>query len=411
MIRASFKVPIPLLIFLLAVGVRLTFVHLFAQPPVNDLLWNDAVGWNLAQGHGYTASQSEPRVPGIFRTPGYPAFLAIVYWLFGHSYNAVYTAQSILDAGSAILIGTIALHYFPKRISLLTSLLYAIYPYPAMFCPVLHQDILLVFCVLFILFLLTRAIKSDGQAPWILVGVAAGLTALVKANMVLFIAVPAAAILFYFRTRRIQRLAVVLGSMIVVLLPWIIRNYVVFGSFPPLAAGATGTNLRLVVLELKGGEQAVREVGLSAPNTDLKQLVGDGQDLIKSEKSMAEIAFRELRKLWPQYSLLILKHIPRLWISKYSRWHSQKVALAGNILSWVVLVSGLLGMFLLRKKWRQLMPLYLTVFWITLLYAAYTVEARYTLPARPVMLCFVAAMIAAVLEKIWPGIFNEPFPE
>src|SRR4029453_16212380 len=70
-------------IFLLAFFVRLLFIKVFAVPPVNDLLWNDAVGWNLANNLGFTASQSPPYIPGVFRTPGYPAFLALVYTIFG----------------------------------------------------------------------------------------------------------------------------------------------------------------------------------------------------------------------------------------------------------------------------------------------------------------------------------------
>jgi 4-amino-4-deoxy-L-arabinose transferase-like glycosyltransferase len=406
MLPASFSLRVKIWIFAIAFLVRLIFVHFFATPPVNDLLWNDAVGWNLAQGNGYTAS--EPRVPGIYRTPGYPAFLAVIYLFFGHSYHAAYVAQALLDAGSAILLGAIAIHYLPASVAALASFLYAIYPYPAIFCGVLHQDILLIFSTLVVLLFLARAIKTDENHFWFLVGLAAGVSALVKANMILFILVPVISIFFYFRTERVKRLTLLFVSMILVLTPWIIRNYVIFGSFPPLAAGATGTNLRLLVLELNGGEQAVREWGRAAPNTELSKLMEDGRPLIDSEKQTAARALTELKRRWPEYTLVVLKHIPRLWISKYSRWHSHNVALAGNILSWMVLIPGVLGMFLLRKRWKELLPLYLTVIWITLMYAPYTVESRYTLPARAVMLCFVAAAVVALFSKVTRALQPDP---
>jgi hypothetical protein len=71
----------------------------------------------------------------------------------------------------------------------------------------------------------------------------------------------------------------------------------------------------------------------------------------------------------------------------------------GSLLSFFVLGLGLAGMFVLRKNWRNLLPLFLTVVLITFIYAPYTVEARYTLPARPVMLCFVASALAAGLYR------------
>src|SRR5690348_3327991 len=75
------------LIFLLALAVRLAFIALFWMPPESDRIWNDAVARNLLAGHGFTASQSEPRIPGVFRTPGYPAFVAAIYYVAGYSYR------------------------------------------------------------------------------------------------------------------------------------------------------------------------------------------------------------------------------------------------------------------------------------------------------------------------------------
>jgi hypothetical protein len=80
-----------------------------------------------------------------------------------------------------------------------------------------------------------------------------------------------------------------------------------------------------------------------------------------------------------------------LWVSRHAVWHGELVRYAGQVISLLVLIPGLTGMILLRKQWRLLLPFYLTIAIITVSYAFYTVEARYTLPARPVMLIFVAA--------------------
>jgi hypothetical protein len=387
------------LIFLIAVIVRVALVSQFAMPPYNDALWADAVGWNLVQGNGFSASQSEPRVPGIFRTPAYPFFLAFIYWIAGHSYTAVHIAQALLDAASAVLLGRIIAFYLTPGMAIFSSFLYAIYPYPGMFCGVVHQDILLVFCTLATLLLTSKAAKSASLNPWFFTGLSLGVLALVKANMLLFALLPVITIFHYFKENRILRSLILMAGMAVMLSPWVIRNYLVFHSFPPLAAGATGTNLRLLVLELDGGEAAVRNTGISGqPMTDPRNL-RDGPQLIKEEKILAQNALQELKRRWPEYCLNVMRHIPRLWITTYSRYHSELVGVIGSLLSFFVLGLGLAGMVILRKNWRGLLPLYLTVLLITAIYAPYTVEARYTLPARPVMLCFVASALAAAMRK------------
>src|SRR5713226_9588520 len=92
-----------LAIVVVAFLFRLAVVDVLGKRPVRDLIWNDAVAWNLAQGIGFTASQHPPYIPGIFRTPGFPAFLAVVYRIAGHNYRAGFVALALLDSLTAVL--------------------------------------------------------------------------------------------------------------------------------------------------------------------------------------------------------------------------------------------------------------------------------------------------------------------
>ncbi len=388
-------------IFVLAFIVRLIFVHLFSTGLVNELLWNDAVGWNLANGNGYTASRIEPFVPGIFRTPAYPFFLALVYFFCGHSVPSVYIAQAILDSFSSLLLFWLALTYVPMRIARLTAILYALYPYPAIFCGVLHQDILLIFATLLSLIAITRSLKRPESVwRWLVVGVSVGFTALVKGNFVLFLMVPFGTVLFLRITKRQKPgiLALIMIGFILTLLPWIVRNYLVFHSFPPLATGGSGIGLMLVQEELKGEDPLLKR-SHDAPIRDLKDFV-DGAESIRLEKERARKAISVLMQHRGQYVLVMGKHIPRLWLSKYAVWHGYFVRLSGIIISWIVLILGLAGMFLLRRQWLRMLPLYLTIATVTLMHVMYIVEARYTLPARPVMLVFVACTLVCAFDVL-----------
>lgn len=383
-------------IFLLALLVRLVFVHYLGRPPVKDQLWNDAVGWNLAQGHGFSARPGPPYTPGLYRSPGYPGFLAAVYALAGHSLKAAHTAQAIVDSVTALFVFAIASAFFGPEVSLLAGFLYALYPYSSIFCVITTQDILLTFTVTLVLWLVVRATHdTENWVGWVAVGVGLGFAALVKPFLILYAAVPAATLIVSTPWRKALKSFVLLSAAsVAVISPWAIRNYVVFHAFPPLAMGATGTNIGLLIREIKEGDRAILQEKAVAPSVSSDQYLRefvDGTELMAQESELARAALPELRRLWRQYLLLIASHIPLLWITRYAIFDRPFVAFAATIVSLLVLLPGVLGMWLLRTSWRRLMPLYATIILITLFYSPYTLEARYTLPARPAMIIFVAS--------------------
>src|SRR5262249_16478898 len=128
-------------VFAIAFVFRVMMLHVVHWPVVTDLYWSDQVALNLLQGHGFSASVTSPYVPGIFRSPGFPSFLAIVYGILGHSYTAALMMQAALDSGTAVLLALTASMLVPARTAMLAGVLYALYPYSAALCSMLHQDI------------------------------------------------------------------------------------------------------------------------------------------------------------------------------------------------------------------------------------------------------------------------------
>ncbi len=393
------------LTFLVALLFRLAVVHFLGTAPIRDLLWNDAVGWNLANGRGFTASASG-YVPGIFRTPGYPGFLSLIYRLFGHSYQAAFWAQSVVDSLTAVLVTLTALRFFPQRTAILAGALYATYPYAAAFCGLLSQDTLLTFSVIVAVLVMVMAQQTpDRWSLWLWCGLAVGLAALVKNFLILLVLLPLAVIVATAEVKKKARasLLVVVGLALVVA-PWVVRNYLWFHSFPPLAVGGSGTTLEILVESLDHGEDYVLQRAESSQVEPgyLDRFV-DGQALITQEKSATARVLPELARRWPKYSLLIVRHMGRLWVSTHAMGYRRAVALVALLVSWGYLLPAIMGMYLLRSRARALLALYGLVALITLAYSPYTVEARYTLPARPVMMVFVAVVLAAGLERLVAG--------
>lgn len=386
----------------MALVVRLVAVALFHTEPWGDLWWNDAVGWNLATGRGFTASPGEPRVPGVYRTPAYPAMLGLVYYLFGHSLVAAYIVQAVIDSVAVVVLGLIAIEVASVRIATLAALLYALYPYPAVLCGVLHQDILLTFFVLVAILLTVRAAAgSRGSGRWLLAGICTGLTGLVKANFVLFALVPALTMLMACsgKRRRASALMALASGVVLTIGPWVVRNYLVFGSIPPLAIGGTGTNLVALLRELGDPRPPTVLVDGKRYPVEIEpvQIVDsiplDGAKLIAAETELVRRAAPELLQRWPRYFRQAVNHVLWLWVTRgafYQSWAVNLVAVASSL---VLLVLGIAGIFLLRRSWRTLLPLHLAMVIVTLMHVPIRAEARYTLPVRPLLLLFVAVSL------------------
>lgn len=375
-------------LFLLAFAFRAVIISLFGQEPGADHIWNDAVAWNLAQGNGFTASQ-HGFVPAIFRSPGYPTFLDLIYSLFGHSFKAGFLANAVLDSFSTVFLALIVAKLSSVRHALLSGALYALYPYPAMFCGMLIQDTLVTFLVMSVLLVLV----SEPKWKWVSLGLLLGCLALTKPFLVLFAVVP----VFYVRKLRHVLIMGLVGALTIT--PWVIRNYVYFHSFPPLSVGGTGENLGILVAELDGGERLlVKKYGSqtilnptyrydpSHASEYLDNFV-DGKSLIELEKQRSAEYAPILEARWREYLPNVFRHLWRNWITK----NAGRFGLIAFLISGSVLAFGLIGMWVERKN--QLLPLYLTVLWITLIYAPYSQESRYMLPARPAMIAFCASAL------------------
>ena len=79
--------------------------------------------------HGRFDSESPPGQPEFLRTPGYPAFIAAVYRVFGENDNtAVLLVQVVLSALTVLLAYLLAARMWSEKIGVLAALLVALDP-------------------------------------------------------------------------------------------------------------------------------------------------------------------------------------------------------------------------------------------------------------------------------------------
>jgi hypothetical protein len=79
----------------------------------------------------------------------------------------------------------------------------------------------------------------------------------------------------------------------------------------------------------------------------------------------------------------------------YSRWKTLQVLAAR-----LVIVPALLAAVLLRRRWRELLPLHVLLVYCTLLHAATHAEARLSDPLQPLLYVLVAGGVAAMVAAL-----------
>jgi 4-amino-4-deoxy-L-arabinose transferase-like glycosyltransferase len=235
---------------LAGLALRLFFVVHF--PAVTDdsrIYANLATNWLQHGIYGQTDS-GQPATdvrPTDARLPGYPAFLAAIFWIFGAgNFKAVMLGQSLIGVGTCFLIVDIARRTVNERAAKIAFLLAAVCPFLANYDSAVLTETLEVFFTALALDCAaaalnqSRLIGQDGRANkfWIASGCAiAACTLLRPDGGILLVAVG-----FYLlaggaiQKRLVLRPIVILAvCALAPLVPWTARNFRTLHHFQPLA--------------------------------------------------------------------------------------------------------------------------------------------------------------------------------
>ncbi len=241
-----------LLATLVAVGLRLFFAWRF--PAVVDdsrLYANITENWMQ---HGvYAVTNSGRLMPTLSRLPGYPAFLAAIFYVFGiGNFRAVLLVQILFDLGTCFLIADLAHRLLSERAAKAAFLLAAMCPFLANYAAAALTETLEIFFTALALDLAVAGlIGSDGLRQqkhrlWLACGFAiSGAILLRPDGGILLMAI--GIYLFWMLLRSLRNPAagsapailmagaLVAAGALVPLIPWTVRNLHTLHRFQPLA--------------------------------------------------------------------------------------------------------------------------------------------------------------------------------
>jgi 4-amino-4-deoxy-L-arabinose transferase-like glycosyltransferase len=389
-----------LMILLINLGLRMIFIFLFSHWDEGEMMDSSRyqrVALNILEGRGFT----EWRIPTAFSPPLYPYVIAGIIEIFG-SAVPVKIIQVLLSVLTGVCIYWMGLTVFNRRTGLTAAFLFAISPEIVVLSGSLYTETLYIFLSTLAFALLSQGIKVMHNKFWMLSGFFLALAILTRHILILFpfwllvvtAVIPALRPLF----RQCFRLAVV---CLLLLVPWIVRNYVVFDQFVPIASGAGGGLWHGSNLSNKGqyqydlSRQTVAEQtrGLERPVDKDRELLNQSfHAILQSPVRYSLMVARKFFRFFTQ----VYEDIPRGERRKTNLW----VQLTLIISYYPVLLGCLAGLFLSRRQWRLVFPLYSVILYSGLIYSVTLVTPRYRIPLIPFMIIFTGLAFTALWERI-----------
>lgn len=424
------------------------------QRPDWTTQWGDQNGYlmlgrALAQtGHFTRFPGSASYVPEGIRTPGYPAFVAAVDRIFGESHDAIAWAQAVLFVLICLLVYRIAREALGERVALVAGLLTALFAPLPYYGALVLTETLTTLLVTAAVALWIHALRRNTTGVFIASGIVFAAAALTRPSfqlLPLFIVVPPL-VIARDRQRWWRGCAAMMAAFVVTVTPWIAYNAVYFKALTFSPAGGPGRQV------FEGSWQVALPGRLEAELTTAADAAPDTASL---DATVRAIADREQR---PAEPLLRYVHqhldIQRIWTEPRDpnermwariradheylrvgvenirrdpvRWAWGRLT-RGTVLFWAaeipirysdinrlppvvirafwvaqiaLLVVAAVGAVALARAraWVELGAITAVVLYVSAVHVPMYSEARYSLPAKPLVLLLVAAALAG-----WSG--------
>ena len=439
-----------------ALILRLIFLLRFPGVVTDSFVYCD-IAKNWLQHGIYGLSGPDEISPTYIRLPGYPAFLAFIFAIFGvDHYRAVLVAQMFVDLGTCFLCAAIARRLLGPRQAKCAFILAALCPFLADYSAAALTETLEVFFTALTLNLALRAFESACLRDWAACGAACSAAILLRPDgVLLLIALEAyllARIVLQRRspapgitTRKLLQSGLLVAVIAVLpLAPWALRNWHVFHRFQPLAPRYANEEDEFVPMgfnhwvktwiadytsveeiywavpgsELDAGKLPSRAFDTPQQQKETTELITDYNSVLhvspELDKRFEAIAAERIRAHLARYYLfLAASRIADMWLRPRtemlpsdSRWWEfddeprwSVLAIAMGAINLLYVLAAIAGWARSRKAELLGLLVLFVVLRSAFLGTLENPEPRYTLEMYPIVIVLAAAKVAGREKK------------
>ncbi|GAB6165369.1 glycosyltransferase family 39 protein [Thermostilla marina] len=399
-----------ILILSAAFGIRLAAAWWWDQQCDGRFFFGDSESyWVLAR----CIAEGEPyrygRFGSVFRTPGYPLLLAPVM-MCGESDVSPLLARLVSVCFGTLTVAGVAwlsARLFDERTALVAAGLCTLYPGSIFTSTLILAEAPFTACLVWCVGVLASGVTSKSRASAVgfgaAAGVLAGAAALIRPSFLLFPVF--AALLGMLLTKDRRRIllpgATAVAVMLLVMVPWWIRNYRVCGRFVPTTLQVGPSLYDAFNPEADGSsrmdftESMVRNVVAAMPEAD------DIEIELAIDREMKQAAVAWIRehpwdavKLAGQKFLRTWNPVPNLAALR------RPLPAAAIALSYVfVMTTGIGGIVRTMRRGFAYHVVWYPAVYFALLHCVFVGSIRYRQPVMPLMIVFSAAVTVSLWNR------------
>lgn len=382
-----------IIILLTALAVGFFSISLLSGPLVSDELQYNEAAQSLIENKTY------PIVDNILLPPGLPFFLAMIFFIFGYNYTAVFFIQFILLGGIGFAVFLISQKYFKlsHAQSFLPAITIIFWPYFIFYATSVLTEVLFSFFVIWSLYFLLEYWQAPSLKNTVTLGIFFGLASLTRPTnlLLLFWLFGFYIIIILIKKDKdlinfyLKKSIIVLSVYVLTLLPWTVYATLKTGVFTPVTS---------TLEEIYSNDNSTYAYEWNHYKTP-------------GYEPGSEITTNKLLTIK-------LKNIYRFWksgangtqaeeiINKYPQ--TRPLITAYKIFFFSLLFLFLFSAFAYRKQSVIILWIIILYFWI--LHIVLHPYPRYTLPIIPLMITLAYYSFFQILEN-FKKIKNAKFPK
>ena len=377
------------------------------------------IAQNVAEGHGYRWSPTTAET--MTREPGYPLLLAAAFKIAGPTTRAALLLNLLLMAGTLPILMTLARKLTSdRRAPVIAALLLLLYPGTVTSEARGGVEILFIFAGFLFLLAFSWAEDRGGLWRYLLAGLAFGAVVEVRSTPITF---PFLLLAYVFVTSKGMRerfnagikIAVLVCGMLLVMFPWVMRNYALvhqFVPFPTIQGLASQEGLCIcrkvtfgvddVPVTREAGRQRgelARELGMRFEGAEYAQVFYDAGDEVKFNRILTTTARREFAKNPP---LLVRCSAKNLFFNLWFLGKTWSVTKLNMLVQLPMLALVLYGLWVVWRRGELRRMDYLVIYAasIAVTHSLVIAEARYSIP----VFAFLTIPASAGVSSIWDAL-------
>lgn len=408
---------IPFIILLIAFVFR--FIAASWLP--ENVLWRDGyryetIALNILDGKGFGSIVENRRA-----VPTQPILIATVYSIFGKDYFMLRLFFALIGSLTCVVGYYLVNNIFSRQVAIIAGLILAFYPYFIYISGLFEypQTFFIFLMSLFFLFYY-RFIQLNKYGYLFISGLIIGLATLSVPTVLIFIPLVFLHLLQRVMSVNLKRLLVISIAISIPLGAWALRNYKAYDEFI-LINSASGINFWLANNDTyykygkisvvppcrKGYEETTYCIEKKALKKELSgKHLGD-MEYIQTEEARAWEKGIQFIKANPEQTIKLSgRKFLEFWspfpntVSNRSnnRWSKENIL---SLISYMpVLLLAIIGVYLTRREWYKLLPVYAYFFALTAPYIIFLPTTRYRLPLDFFLIMFAAVTLWHIGKKL-----------